>query len=320
MSSKQKKITPMEMEYYKGKSNEEINKLISQFINELKFEEAKVAKQALATKKETDSTNLIEKIKSDIEKAAKQAKEQWDQAIIQIDEKYEQDELNIRQKIATTFHVLQDQHKEQLMEIEKKFAIEILKSIERPVPAQIALQTQAKKVAREGELDGAIKLREESDQSKEKELQNRRSQIEELFKGQKEKAAEKQKKELTVLTEKLEKSLVDLQKERDQQYVEKERVFAVTCHSAEQKQILYLSDKTKKNENKPPNPEDVKSIHVFLREIVKELTGRDDILTEFSKDENEDKKKKLQTMKQAEKTQKQKTAPQKTATQKTPVN
>ena len=300
-STQEKKPTPIDLEFYDGMTNEQINKLINQYINELKFEETKVAKQALANKKQNDGTKFMQTIKEDVEAAARAAKETWDQSIVQINQNFQNEELKIRDKIANVFNNLQQQHKAQLRDIQISFAIEVLKSRERPVTGQLDLHAQAKKLAREGDLDGAIRLRDQADKLKVDELDLRKNQLVDMYDGIKKKAIAKQKKELLVLTEKLQKNLIDLKKTKEFQLSERERAFVVSCHSAEQKGILKFTDRTRKEESRQPTPDEITAIHNILKNIVEELVGNSDILVEFSNEDEKDKTKKASPSKDTKK-------------------
>ena len=299
--TQEKKPTPIDIEYYDGMTNEQISKLINQYINELKFEETKVAKAALANKKENAGAVFMQEIRDDIEKAVRAAKETWDQSNVQINQNYQSEELKIREKVSTVFTNLQRQHKDQLRDIQIAFAIEVLKSRERPVTGQLDLHAQAKKLAREGDLDGAIRLRDQADKLKVEELDLRRNQLIDMYDGIKKKAMAKQKRELVVLTEKLQKNLVDLKKTKEFQLSEKERVFAVACHNAEQKGVIKFSGRTKKEESRQPTSEELNTIHKFLNDAVEELLGSADILTDFSNDESKEKTKRASPTKNGKK-------------------
>lgn len=283
-----KEFTPDNLEYYKDMSSDEIKQFINKLINELKFETVKVARKALANKKETEGQSLLEKIKGEIEEKVGNAKNQWDAQIDEINENYPQEELQVREKIANSLETLKKQHMDALTDIEKKYSIEIIKSFERPIRAQTELLERAKKLGREGDIDGAINARNKAEIEKAKELKIRREHIDGIFDEMRQKAIAKQKKDLTSLTEKLHLGLNELEKNKDAKFLEKERAFVVTCQAIERNYVVLIVNDNKKNGISTDATNDV---HTFMKQIVKKLTGRDDLLTEVVKDEETHKEK-----------------------------
>lgn len=182
----------------------------------------------------------------------------------------EEAELEVREHYDLAFQDVQTRHLQELMEVEKEYALEVIKARKRPVPMQIEYQRQARQLAKDNDFDTALRLRTKAEEAFEIEMHTRRVAINSKFNQIRKLAYTKMRNELLILNNKLIEAINANQKELEDKNASIERTFKVNYLSAQQKALLDLTKVFKSRESKLMISE---KLNNYVREIVSELTG-----------------------------------------------
>lgn len=238
-------ISPMDISYYDNMEISEINDFIQMLIQDLKFEAVPVARQAIKNKQINQKIIAKDSIEQEYKEVVVTAKDTFEESKVQVEKNYKQLEIDIREKIDDKFLKMKEIHIEQIVELEKRFAYEIIKSQEKPVKEQLDLEDQARKIARDGDIEVAIKYRKRAEEMKIRILDERRAVIEGIYNEKRSQMRQKQQRELQILQDKLIKKLDALELSKSSDIVEREKALNVTLHAAEQKRNIKLHDYAK---------------------------------------------------------------------------
>jgi len=263
-------------EFYINKTNKELQIMLERCIEQLKFEEAKAIETALIMKKEDMFQVNLKQSLLKITDMIGSYYEKWQKDVEQDNTNQKIEEAAIREKINRTFVNIKNSHIEQLTHLEKKYVLDILKAKDKPIKAQIDFENQAKKLAKEGDFDGAVLFREKANVAFSTEQKSRREAVDSYYDSKRNILTERQTNELSVLNEKLLSQLNDSLITLQYKQKEKEKHFMVLVKSLEQKEIQQLSASVKSKEQKQHIAETV-SKHV--RKELHEKTGIDDTIS-----------------------------------------
>jgi hypothetical protein len=158
---------------------------------------------------------------------------------------YEEKVQTARFETDITFQTLQNRHLAELTEIEKDYALSVLRENGRPVKEQAALNLLAQRLARANDFDESIRIREQGKIARELTIEERRAQVDTKFKKVRQVKLDQQRNELRILNTKLKAHLEIIEQERDNALAMEEVKFQVTCLAEQQKQILDASKRTK---------------------------------------------------------------------------
>lgn len=126
-------------------------------------------------------------------------------------------------KYQVLFEQTQDDHIEQLMNLEKDRGITLLEESEREIPEQIELLNRAKQEAFLSRFEKAKQLRQEARDFGEAELERRRVDVEKRFQDLKDKMLVRHQKEMNEITELHEEEIKKLKESSDFQNQEAKR-------------------------------------------------------------------------------------------------
>ncbi|EAY11134.1 hypothetical protein TVAG_359140 [Trichomonas vaginalis G3] len=238
--SKNNELTPHDIEYYDEMTVPEINDFIQALIQDLQFEAVPIAQKAIKNKQQNAEIEAKETIENNFKTECVEAKDLYEIQLNDLEKQYKAKEIQIREKIDEAFKKMKEMHIEQLVEIEKKFAAAIIKSQEKPVKEQLEIEEQARRIARDGDIESAIKYRKMAEETKVKVLDQRRDAIEAMYNEKRLQARQRQQKELQILQEKLIKKLKALETSKKEDLVEREKALNVSVRAAEQKRANKL--------------------------------------------------------------------------------
>lgn len=206
-------------------------------IERLDFEEASWIQEEIDNRKSRDFGITIKsaspKIQSDIQNAYNKYIDRCEKAKrVAADE-----DLVCREKIDLSFQEWQRKHLEELVKIEKEFALELLKAKSRPVKEQLDLIEQAKRLARLDDFDQSILMRQKAEAAYEAEMASRKKAVHEKFKTLRLIALEHQKNDLAVLNKRLSSMLENVKSGLEASLENEKRKLMAQLRSLQQKAV-----------------------------------------------------------------------------------
>ncbi|OHS95916.1 hypothetical protein TRFO_37966 [Tritrichomonas foetus] len=179
----------------------------NEYIENLEFDKAENISKILKQRKVIDYSDALESaedyIWNKIDELYELYKANCDAALAEI----EREEFEIRINADNTFQEMQMRHIDELIRLEKAYALEIMKAKARPVTKQIEYINQAKRYAKADNFKDANLFRIKGKDAFIEEHRIRRQQIDEKFNIIKKQYFERHKNELVILGDKLKTSL-----------------------------------------------------------------------------------------------------------------
>ena len=239
-------------------------------IEEMDFEGARDIETMIRTKKRDDVQAKVENKKVELGEGIEALHQEYLEDCRRVQEAAEERQFNIRVKVDQSFQEWQKQHLDELMSVEKEYALEVIRARSRPVKEQLLLFKQAKNLAKMNCFDESIMVREEGKQAFVDEMEARRQEIEDKYRNARFQVIEHQKNDLEILKGRLEAFLkqarLDLQDELDSQ----QRKFLVAVRSLQQKAVVAATSWVKSSAEKRAISDIVND---FVIAKVQELSG-----------------------------------------------
>ena len=239
-------------------------------IEEMDFESARDIETMIRTKKRDDVQAKVENKKVELGEGIEALHQEYLEDCRRVQEAAEERQFNIRVKVDQSFQEWQKQHLDELMSVEKEYALEVIRARSRPVKEQLMLFRQAKNLAKMNCFDESIMVREEGKQAYVDEMEARRQEIEDKYRNARFQVIEHQKNDLEILKGRLEAFLkqarLDLQDELDSQ----QRKFLVAVRSLQQKAVVAATSWVKSSAEKRAISDIVND---FVIAKVQELSG-----------------------------------------------
>ena len=183
---------------------------------------------------------------------------------------YEEAELNVRERIDSSFQECQRRHIEELVVIEKEYALDIIREKNRPVKEQLQLFEQARRLARINNFEHSIMVREQAKQVFEEEMVVRRQHVEDKYRGIRKVAIERQKTELQLLKKKLVGMLQSVEADCRRDIEGEWRKLSVHLRSFQKRSAVAITKESRFNFYKKKLAD---GMNQMIQDIAMEITG-----------------------------------------------
>ena len=239
-------------------------------INNLNIERARDIEALIQARRACDITGILNSKRPEVTEQIEAIYDTYKKGCEALKRDYEEAELNVRERIDVSFQECQKRHIEELIVIEKEYALDVIREKNRPVREQRQLFDQAKRLARMNNFEHSIMVREKANQVFEEEMLIRRQHVEEKYRGIRKLAIERQRMELQLLKKKLvgmlEAVAADLQRDIEGEWRKLSvhlRSFQKRCSVAITKDVKFNVDKKKLADG----------MNKMVQDIAMELTG-----------------------------------------------
>ena len=165
-------------------------------INELRFEDAREINDDIQREIEKRALDLIQQAEAIALREVARSQQHYRDRCEDIAEEKRKLDSRLYSRFQVLFEETQDEHIQQLMDLEKERGLTLLEESERDIPEQIELLERAKQVAMLSRFEEAIELRAQARVVGEQELESRRVQVEEHFAQAKEEMLKQHQEEL----------------------------------------------------------------------------------------------------------------------------
>ena len=241
-------------------------------IDNLKFEVARDLEAMIQQRKKFDVAATIDAKKQEVRDEIQRLYDAYEKACNDIKRQKEEKELNVRVRIDLSFQECQKRHIEELVLIEKEYALEVIRAKNRPVRNQQELFEQAKKFARMNDFEQSIIIREQANKIYDEKMISRRKDIDEKYNGLRRMVIEHQKSDLMLIRKKLLSMLENLQLEHQRELESEKRKFIVQLRNFQQKANQSITLSAKLNSDKRKLAEGMSNT---VHELTMQLTGID---------------------------------------------
>ena len=242
----------------------------NKYIDNLEFEKAKYIESIIQERRKNDGSVALEQAKRVFDEEISKHYEVYKESVEQVQREEEDAILQIREKADFYFQEMQSRHINELTEIEKEYALEVIKARNKIVPERIEQERRAKELARMNDFDGAVKLRNLALQIYEQEHATRRAEIDKKYDGLKKQKLERQRNDHLILNTKLKSELEKYHQEFQKEYRSKEKLLLVALIHAKQNVMLTLTKDERIKEIKKKVTDDFDK---YANAKVQEVTG-----------------------------------------------
>lgn len=185
-------------------------------ISELRFEDARDINDEIQNEIQKRALDQIQQAEALAIRQVERAQRRYRSRLEDIVEEKRRLDSRLYSKFQVLFEETQDEHIQQLMDLEKERGLTLLEESERDIPEQIELLERAKQVAALLHFDEAIELRAHAREVGEQELEARRIQVEEHFAQAKEEMIKGHQEELDMIGELHQQEIEALAKENEE--------------------------------------------------------------------------------------------------------
>jgi hypothetical protein len=196
-------------------------------IEALDFETAKFLYQEIERVKSDRAERQVDDIHYEAVRDVKKVQNEQRTRLEEFVEYRRQADARLYSKYQVLFEEAQDEHIQQLMDLEKERGFSLLEESEKEIPEQVQMLEDAKQQARSGDFDTAIELRQRARVVGEEELERRRQDVEERFVKAKEEMLGHHQEELDEIGKLHEEEINQLRKEAADRDEEGKRSFAL---------------------------------------------------------------------------------------------
>ena len=242
------------------------------YIDDLKLEKAQEIDSIIDYLRSIAPAGPIQKVKDYLSSKFEEYYAQYQDNCNRAKEDSEDNEIEIRKAGDDLFVEMKSRHIEQLIEIEKMRAYELIFNRNKPVQEANAYERRAKYSAQQKEYDKAYHFRQQANQEREKIQNERRGLVEEKMNNLKTNVLSTMKSEMKILAGKIQSQI-----EENQTYLNEEldshlRTFKVLASSETQKAIFGLNNYFPKKETKRLLAIEISN---YASSKLKEITGMD---------------------------------------------
>ena len=188
----------MEDEEFLGLMNKREN-----LIKEKEFAQAATVDVEIQDKIRKKEQDTFDELKEKTQELVDEAIVKYNSNVEMIVSSFKDIEFAVRERADISFQNAQSTHIRELINIEKEFAVERLRSEKRTVKDEEILKKKGNTLLKNGEKEAAGCVFIEADKAREAELKRRASEINKTYENQRKAIIEKQKNELRILDEKL---------------------------------------------------------------------------------------------------------------------
>lgn len=195
-------------------------------IESLDFEVAEELHAEIQNQIQRRALSQIEQIQYESMKNLEKIQRNHTQALLDLAEQKRRLDARLYTKFQVIFEETQEDHIQQLMDLEKERGLTLLDESEKPVEEQILLLEQAKNEAVLTHFDVAKNLRQRAREVGEAELEARRQKVETDYIEKKEQMLEQHKLDLEQITKLHEEEITKMKKECEENDKKEELVFS----------------------------------------------------------------------------------------------
>ena len=168
-----------------------------------KTKQAEKTNMKLQTKIQQRDAELLEKFKSKTKLLLEKIVDNYKTNMEILENTFDDLEISVRQRCDLAFQNAQAIHIRELVRLEKAYAVERIRAKQRPVKDSMLLEKQGQVLLKIGDETGADIAFQDANESREKEMSRRISEVNKTFDAQRKITFDKQKNELRILDEKL---------------------------------------------------------------------------------------------------------------------
>jgi hypothetical protein len=194
-------------------------------IHELDFELARQLQDRITALNQKTADDLIASFHADFRQSCDECATRHARASRQILRKFHRDELAARGTITDRFVELQIRHKLEIRSLEDVLYEDFKKRMSRPIQPAVDLAEKARYAATHNDFDTAQSLRDKAREIEQAEQDKRKDNFGIFYKAQVNGLLDKQRSELTELSEKLRKDIESIEKLRQAQMGQEAALF-----------------------------------------------------------------------------------------------
>lgn len=240
------------------------------YINELKLEKAQEIDSIIDYIQSVAHTGPVQRVKDYLVEKFNEFFEQYNENCNEIKENSKDKEMEIRIEGDQCFVEMKARHIDQLLEIEKMRAYELIFIKNKPIKKAIGYEQQAKYSAHQKEYAKAYHFRQQADKERERVQAERRGVVEEKMSNLKSNLLATIRNEMKVLAEKIQDQIKSNQSSLNAELNVQLKTFKVQVNNEVQKAINGLNNYITKNETKRLLASEISS---FSDAKIKEITG-----------------------------------------------
>lgn len=243
---------------------EQLTELKRKYINNLDFAKAKLCEDKINQLKHNRKEDAKKYAEREIREGMSKIHEEYLKSIQYYKEGFVSYELEIRERYDNAFQDMQSRHIKDLIDIEKQYALEVIKSKNRRCTESDNLKEQAKKLANGNNFDDAMRFKIKAEKALVMELEMRRAKIDAKYDTIRRQIFDRQKNELLILSEKLQNEVARNDQGLEAELLSLDKIFNANIIAHQQN---VASNATKRI----PSHQDKKQITDFINNLVKEI-------------------------------------------------
>lgn len=243
---------------------EQLTEIKRKYINNLDFAKAKLCEDKINQLKHNRKEDAKKYAEREIREGMSKIHEEYLKSIQYYKEGFVSYELEIRERYDNAFQDMQSRHIKDLIDIEKQYALEVIKSKNRRCTESDNLKEQAKKLANGNNFDDAMRFKIKAEKALVMELEMRRAKIDAKYDTIRRQIFDRQKNELLILSEKLQNEVARNDQGLEAELLSLEKIFNANIIAHQQN---VASNATKRI----PSHQDKKQITDFINNLVKEI-------------------------------------------------
>jgi hypothetical protein len=239
-------------------------------IKALDFEAACAVDAYLAMHNDTIAASAVGSLTSDLEAAIEENYQTFKDRSDAVNKEFSERELELRMATDDAFQRKQHEHLEELHDLEKGYAYDVLFEEKRRVKEREQAEATAQNYAFIGDYPRSINLRQEAERIQAAVLKDRRERVDAKYNRIRQNTIERQRVELQIMNEKLRANLNQLKKDWEEALDRESKTFMVAVRAVQQAAIVRATATSCTRDGKLAVAQ---QINALAAAIVKDVSG-----------------------------------------------
>ena len=237
------------------------------------YMETGVVNEDLSQVRQQELDELYQDIQSRISAEIDKATSSYYENCQLIESSINEVEMEARLRADASFQNLQGEHIKELIQVEKQYALEIIRAKTRLIPAVENLKRKATTLSKIGNTAESRQAEQEAQKEKENEIKRRKAEVDKAFDSTRKTIFTRQRSELSILDEKLKAQLNQITTIKEAQMKSQLQKLKVAIQSI----LAHSCDVIPNHLNNPKNKTDImKKLQGFANEKLKEICNTEE--------------------------------------------